>query len=96
MGIPSPFWSWTNDIITIKRKLNLPVGEFDKSINKLALDIYKQGYDARFQTAQAIPVFVNELLVRIIYSIRRLVRYFSMTKKDDRSFSLLWKSCEPF
>ncbi len=42
MGIPSPFWSWTNDIITIKRKLNLPVGEFDKSINKLALDIYKQ------------------------------------------------------
>ena len=66
MGIPSPFWSWTNDIITIKRKLNLPVGEFDKSINKLALDIYKQGYDARFQTAQAIPVFVNELLVRII------------------------------
>lgn len=96
MGIPSPFWSWTNDIITIKRKLNLPVGEFDKSINELALDIYKQGYDARFQTAQAIPVFVNELLVRIIYSIRRLVRYFSVTKKDDRSFSLLWKLCEPF
>jgi hypothetical protein len=96
MGIPSPFWSWTNDIIAIKKKLNLPVGEFDKSINELALDIYKQGYDARFQEAQAIPVFVNELLVRFIYSIRRLVRYFSMTKKDDRSFSLLWKSCEPF
>ena len=96
MGIPSPFWSWTNDIIAIKKKLNLPVGEFDKSINELALDIYKQGYDARFQTAQAIPVFINELLVRFIYSIRRLVRYFSMTKKDDRSFSLLWKSCEPF
>ena len=95
MGIPSPFWSWTNDIIAIKKKLNLPVGEFDKSINELALDIYKQGYDARFQAAQAIPVFVNELLVRFIYSIRRLVRYFSMTKKDDRSFSLLWKSCEP-
>lgn len=96
MGIPSPLWSWTNDVIVIKRKLNIPVGEFDKSINELALEIYKQGYDARFQTAQAIPVFINELLVRIIYSIRRLVRYFSMTKKDDRSFALLWKSCEPF
>ena len=96
MGIPSPFWSWTNDIIAIKKKLNLPVGEFDKSINELALNIYKQGYDARFQTVQAIPVFVNELLVRFIYSIRRLVRYFSITKKDYRSFSLLWKSCEPF
>lgn len=96
MGIPSPFWSWTNDIIAIKKKLNIPVGEFDKSINELALNIYKQGYDARFQTVQAIPVFVNELLVRFIYSIRRLVRYFSITKKDDRSFLLLWKSCEPF
>ena len=96
MGIPSPLWSWTNDIITIKRNFNLPVGEFDKSINELALDIYKQGYDTRFQTAQAIPVLVNESLVRLIYSIRRLVRYFSITKKDDRSFPLLWKSCEPF
>ena len=96
MGIPSPFWSWTNDIIAIKKKLNLTVGEFDKSINKLALDIYKQGYDARFQTTQAMSVFVNELLVRFIYSIRRLLRYFSTTKRDDRSFTLLWESCEPF
>lgn len=96
MGIPSPFWSWTNDIIAIKRKLNLPVGKFDKSLNKLAIDIYKQGYDTRFQTAQTIPVFVNELLVRFVYSIRRLVRYFSTTKNNDRSFKLLWKSCEPF
>lgn len=43
-----------------------------------------------------MPVFVNELLVRFIYSIRRLLRYFSTTKRDDRSFTLLWESCEPF
>ena len=96
MGIPSPFWSWTNDIIAIKRKLNIPVSEFDKSINELALQMFKEGYDARFQTAQAIPVFVNEMLVRLIYSIRRLMKYFQNTKKEDRSFKLLWKSCEPF
>ena len=96
MGIPSPIWSWTNDIIAIKRKLNIPVGEFDKSINELALEIYKKGYDARFQAAQAIPVFINELLVRVLYSVRRLVRYFASTEKEKRSFSLLWKSCEPF
>lgn len=96
MGIPSPIWSWTNDIIAIKRKQNIPVGEFDKSINELALEIYKQGYDARFQVAQAIPVFINELLVRVIYSVRRLVKYFTSTKSEDRSFSSLWKSCEPF
>lgn len=96
MGIPSPLWSWTNDIIAIKRKLNIPVSEFDKSINELALRMFKEGYDARFQTAQAIPVFVNEMLVRLIYSIRRLMRYFQDTKKEDRSLKLLWKSCEPF
>lgn len=96
MGIPSPFWSWTNDIIAIKRKLNIPVLEFDMALNELALQIYKEGYDARFQTTQAIPVFINEMLVRVIYSIRRLVNVFSNTKKEDRSLSLLWKSCEPF
>ena len=56
----------------------------------------QQGYDARFQVAQAIPVFINELLVRVIYSVRRLVKYFTSTKSEDRSFSSLWKSCEPF
>ena len=96
MGIPSPFWSWTNDIIAIKRKLNIPVSEFDKSFNELALEIYKQGYDVRFQAVQAIPVFVNELLVRSMYSIRRLIRFFTTTEKPGRTFSSLWKACEPF
>lgn len=96
MGIPSPFWSWTNDIIAIKRKLNIPVSEFDKSFNELALEIYKQGYDVRFQAVQAIPVFVNELLVRSMYSIRRLIRFFTTTGKPGRTFSSLWKACEPF
>lgn len=94
MGIPSPLWSWTNYIIAINRKLNIPVSEFDKSINELALKMYKEGYDARFQV-EAIPVFINEMLVRLIYSIRRLVRYYANVKKEERSFKRLWKSCEP-
>lgn len=96
MGIPSPLWSWTNDIIAIKRKLNISASEFDKNINDLALQIYKEGYDVRFQAAQAIPVFINELLVRVIYSIRRLMRYYSKVEKERRSFGLLWEMCEPF
>lgn len=96
MGIPSPLWTWMNDIIAIKSKLGLPVSEFDKSFNDMAIEIYKQGYDSRFQTAQAIPVFINELLVRTIYSIRRLIRYYSETDKKERSFSVMWKECEPF
>lgn len=96
MGIPSPLWSWTNDVIAIKETLKIPAIQFDKSMNELALKIYKEGYDVRFQSAQAIPVFINEMVVRYIYTIRRLIQYFSRTPKETRSFSLMWKTCEPF
>jgi hypothetical protein len=96
MGIPSPFWAWTNDIIAIKRQLNIPVSQFDNDINELALNIYKKGYDARFQAAQAIPVFINEIIVRLLYAIRRLVKYFVTTEKEERSASAMWKACKPF
>lgn len=96
MGIPSPLLAWTNDIIAIKRKLNISNIGFDKAINKFALEIYKQGYDLRFEAAKAVPVIVNELLVRMVYSIRRLVRYFMDDQNRDRSFGLMRKSCEPF
>ena len=96
MGIPSPLWVWTNDIIAIKKKLYIANLEFDNAINKFALEIYKQGYDLRFETAKAIPVFVNELVVRMVYSIRRLVRFYLNNQNRDRSFELVWELCEPF
>lgn len=96
MGIPSPLWAWTNDIIAIKKKLHIENLEFDKTINKFALEIYKQGYDLRFEVAKAIPVFVNELVVRMVYSIRRLVRFYLNNQNRDRSFELVWELCEPF
>lgn len=96
MGIPSPILAWSNDVIVIKRKLNIAASDFDKSMNELAMKMFEQGYDARFQTAQIIPVFVNEMVVRFIYSIRRLIKYYSNVPKEKRSFSILWKSCEPF
>jgi len=96
MGIPSPFWAWTNDIIAIKRQLNLPVSKFDNNLNELALSIYKKGFDIRFQTAQAIPVFINESVVRLLYAIRRMVKYFATTKGEARSASAMWNVCEPF
>lgn len=100
-GIPSPFWSWTNDLIAIKKKLNLEPTNFDKKLNELAVKIYetkknKEGYDVRFQTTQAIPVLVNELIVRFIYATRRAVKYFSETLKTEYSFETMWKKCEPF
>lgn len=96
MGVPSPLWCWMNDIIVLKAKLNIPSSEFEKKINELAVKIFEQGFDARFQVAQAIPVFVNEILIRFIYSVRRLIRYYKDTPKEYRTFELLWKKCEPF
>lgn len=96
MGIPSPILAWSNDVIAIKRKLNIPVSEIDKSVNKLALKLFENGYDVRFQTTQAIPVFINEMVVRLLYAIRRLIKYYMTVPKSDRSFSRLWKCCEPF
>lgn len=96
MGIPSPLWTWSNDIIAIKRKLNFDASEMDKAINDLAINLFNKGYDARFQTTQLIPVIINEMIVRLMYSIRRLIRYYSKTEKGNRSFNDLWKSCEPF
>lgn len=96
MGIPSPLWTWMNDVIAIKNKLHLKPNEFEKNFNDLALKLYEQGYDSRFQEAQAIPVFINELTVRLIYSIRRMFKYLNDTPATEREFSELWKACEPF
>lgn len=96
MGIPSPFWAWTNDIIAIKNSLGIKVSKFDETVNELAISIYNQGFDARFQAAQAIPVFINEMIVRIVYAVRRLIKYFATTQKEERSFGLMWRTCEPF
>ena len=95
-GIPSPMWSRVNDIIALKRKLNIQTSEFDKNINDLAVKIFKEGFDVRFQTAQAVPVLVNDLIVRFIYAVRRMIKYFSDTNGMERSFISMWKSCEPF
>lgn len=96
MGIPSPLWTWTNDIIAIKACLGIHDSSFGESMNELALNVFTQGFDARFQAAQAIPVFINEMLVRTIYSIRRLISYFATVDEKDRTITTLWEKCEPF
>lgn len=95
-GIPSPLWSWSNSIIAIKQKLGIPANQFDKTVNELAIQLFNEGYDTRFQTAQAIPVLINELVVRLCYMIRRLIQYYANTPKEKYSFKALWAECKPF
>ena len=96
MGIPSPLLCFSNDIIAIKAKLKIKASEFDKAMNNMAVKLFTKGYDARFATAKAIPVLINDLLTRLLYSIKRLISYFSSKKKTDFSFPLFWKEINPF
>lgn len=96
MGIPSPIWSWINDIVVIKSKLGIQSSEFNKDMCDIAIKIFENGYDARFQTTQTVPVLINELIVRTIYSIRRIISYYKETEIEERSFKILWNKCEPF
>lgn len=96
MGIPAPILAWTNDVIVIKDKLKIPASEFDKAVSDLAIKMFEKGYDIRFATGQLIPVFVNEMTVRLLYAVRRLLKYFADTPKEARTTTLLWRRCEPF
>lgn len=96
MGIPSPLWTWVNDIIVIKQQIGITPSNFDKVLNELAIKLYTSGYDARFQSTQIIPVLINEFVTRFFYSVRRLMKYLVDTTKGEYSFQALWKSCEPF
>ena len=96
MGVPSPFWAWTNDVAAIRSSLNITASQFDETINNLAIRVFTEGFDARFQTTQAIPVFINSILVRTIYAVRRLFRYLSNVPLNERSLEKMWIQCEPF
>lgn len=96
MGIPSPLWTWTNSLIALKKALRIPTNQFDNAVNELALNLYNEGFDTRFQSAQVIPVFINEMIVRLCYSVRRLIKYFMDTDASTQSFAHMWKTCEPF
>ncbi len=46
-----------------------------KDLSEIALQAFTQGYDLRFGLAQAIPVVITELSIRLIWSIRHHFQY---------------------
>ena len=77
-GVPIPFYNLL---------LGLNVGNFDKnkqSIATIATRVFEEGYDARHGITMAIPVVINELIIRLCWMIRAR---FSYNKE--------WKDCIP-
>lgn len=65
MGIGAPFY-WLTQFVDI--------GEFGKnreSFAKLAADVFESGYDLRHFAACAVPVVLNELVVRLFWALRQ-------------------------
>lgn len=77
-GLPAPFYSLTQE---------LQFGKFDvngseMNLAQLAEWVYKQGFDARAFTAQAIPVLVAEVLVRLYWAFKQKF-YYGKTWKES-------------
>lgn len=80
-GLPGPFYELTQ---------KLQFGNFDvngSSMNtaQLAEWLYKQGLDMRALTAQAIPVFIAEILIRLYWLFKRHF-YLGMSWKESLPF----------
>ncbi|QBO37097.1 hypothetical protein EQG49_11850 [Periweissella cryptocerci] len=77
-GLPVPFYAITQE---------LQFGKFDANGSEmnaagLAESLYKQGYDVRAFTAQAIPVLVAEVLVRLYWAFKQKF-YYGKTWKES-------------
>ena len=62
-GIPVPMTEFF-----MMCNFNLPNTE--KTIQELAIEVYENGYDLRFAAATAVPVLLNEFLIRLLWSIK--------------------------
>ena len=51
-------------------------GQYVKNdLATLATKAFQEGYDLRFGMAQAVPVVITELLIRLIWAVRRRFQY---------------------
>ncbi len=81
MGIPVPM---SELFMLCNFKLPDPAGG-KKSIQELAMEVYENGYDLRFAAATAIPVLLNEFLIRLLWSIKSRF-YHKKTWKESIPF----------
>lgn len=70
-GIVIPFY----ELFGLCNFGSFSVGEQNATISEIAVKAFESGYDFRFGMTQAIPVTVTELLIRLIWALRRRFQY---------------------
>ena len=80
MGIPMPFY----ELFTFCNFGELQTEAGKKTVAEVMIKCFEEGYDLRFGVSMAIPVLVEELMIRVLWVIKR--RFFE--KRE-------WRACIP-
>lgn len=78
-GLPGPFYVITQTLQFGNFTIN---GQDGKSVADVSEGIYKQGLDMRALTAQAIPVIITEVLIRLYWAFKQHF-YYGDSWKDS-------------
>lgn len=79
-GLPIPF----SELFLLCNFGSFQVGNDRQTLSVIMTRAFQEGYDARFGAAMATPVIIEELMIRVLWSIKR--HYYH--KKD-------WRECIP-
>lgn len=85
MGIPIPFYELFQ--FCDFGNFNVPKGTGNStqmSLAELSAKVFENGYDARFGAAMAIPVILNDLIIKFLWSLKQ--RFYHQAP---------WKECIP-
>ena len=84
-GVGIPFYELflLFDTVTIHDKTELGKAT-DYTIADLAIKVFEEGYDLRFGVTMTIPVLINELLIQLLWALKRRIYH-----------SAPWKECIP-
>ena len=70
-GIVAPFY----ELFSLFKFGKFDIGKDKQDLAILATRAFQSGYDARFAITQSIPVIITELLIRLIWGLRRYFQY---------------------
>jgi hypothetical protein len=76
-GVSMPFY----ELFQFCRFGSLHVGNDRQDLSTIAVRAFQEGYDFRFGLTSAIPVVITDLLIRLIWSIRRHFQYGKPVKE---------------
>lgn len=86
MGIPGP-------IVSLAKEISMLPGIKKTDLSECINNVFKDGMDFRSEIAQSIPVLMNEIIIRIFYSVRRfIVEYKSKKTISEINWRLIKSS----